>query len=139
MTNTCLDTMGRKSGENLSMTYCHNLGGYQVFVYTKSEQIVSDDNCLDASSEQGPVKLVRCHAMGGNQTWVYDEVVREMFKFWYTILCRWDLENEKKILEWSKKLWNAANIISLKVFISCVATALKICREYFDVWKISKN
>ncbi|XP_049824738.1 polypeptide N-acetylgalactosaminyltransferase 5 isoform X2 [Aethina tumida] len=73
-TRNCLDTMGRKSGENLGMTYCHNLGGNQVFAYTKRQQIMSDDNCLDASNKRGPVKLVRCHGMGGNQAWVYDDV-----------------------------------------------------------------
>nr|XP_022916972.1 polypeptide N-acetylgalactosaminyltransferase 5-like isoform X1 [Onthophagus taurus] len=75
-THNCLDTMGRKSGENLGITYCHNLGGNQVFAYTKRQQIMSDDNCLDASSKDGPVKLVRCHGMGGNQAWVYDEIDR---------------------------------------------------------------
>ncbi|XP_044253613.1 polypeptide N-acetylgalactosaminyltransferase 5 isoform X1 [Tribolium madens] len=73
-TKNCLDTMGRKSGENLGMTYCHNLGGNQVFAYTKRQQIMSDDNCLDASNKKGPVKLVRCHGMGGNQAWAYDEM-----------------------------------------------------------------
>lgn len=33
---------------------------------------MSDDNCLDASSHEGPVKLVRCHGMAGNQAWIYD-------------------------------------------------------------------
>ncbi|KAK7871233.1 hypothetical protein R5R35_001093 [Gryllus longicercus] len=68
----CLDTLGRKGGENLGMSYCHGLGGNQVFAHTKREQIMSDDNCLDASSPGGPVKLVRCHGMGGNQAWVYN-------------------------------------------------------------------
>lgn len=72
-TKNCLDTMGRKSGENVGMTYCHNLGGNQVFAYTKRQQIMSDDNCLDAYSRTGPVKLVRCHGMGGNQAWMYDD------------------------------------------------------------------
>ncbi|XP_031352830.1 polypeptide N-acetylgalactosaminyltransferase 5 isoform X1 [Photinus pyralis] len=72
-TQSCLDTMGRKSGESLGMTYCHNLGGNQIFAYTKRQQIMSDDNCLDASNRYGPVKLVRCHGMGGNQAWVYDD------------------------------------------------------------------
>ena len=36
---------------------------------------MSDDNCLDASQHDGPVKLVRCHGMGGNQAWVYNEKV----------------------------------------------------------------
>jgi len=47
----------------------------QVFAYTKRQQIMSDDNCLDASSPEGPVKLVRCHGMGGNQAWTYSTQV----------------------------------------------------------------
>lgn len=92
--------MGHKSGENLGVSYCHGLGGnqvnfisvgvfnfnhnpkctiqkplFQVFAYTRRQQIMSDDNCLDATSPEGPVKLVRCHGMGGNQLWVYDKNV----------------------------------------------------------------
>ncbi|EEB13944.1 UDP-GalNAc:polypeptide N-acetylgalactosaminyltransferase, putative [Pediculus humanus corporis] len=70
-TEQCLDTMGRKSGENVGMSYCHGYGGNQVFSYTKRHQITADDNCLDAASVRGPVKLVRCHGMGGNQEWKY--------------------------------------------------------------------
>ncbi|XP_011260286.1 polypeptide N-acetylgalactosaminyltransferase 5 isoform X2 [Camponotus floridanus] len=69
---TCLDTMGRRTGENVGISYCHGLGGNQVFAYTKRQQIMSDDMCLDAASPQGPVKIVRCHGMGGNQAWVYN-------------------------------------------------------------------
>lgn len=69
----CLDTMGHKSGEKVGSSYCHGLGGNQVFAYTKRQQIMSDDNCLDASNAHGPVNLVRCHGMGGNQEWSYDE------------------------------------------------------------------
>jgi hypothetical protein len=47
----------------------------QVFAYTKRQQIMSDDNCLDASSPEGPVKLVRCHGIGGNQAWTYNTQV----------------------------------------------------------------
>lgn len=36
---------------------------------------MSDDNCLDAASLNGPVKLVRCHGMGGNQAWTYNQDV----------------------------------------------------------------
>lgn len=72
-TKNCLDTLGRKSGEQVGMSYCHGLGGNQVFAYTKRQQIMSDDNCLDAASPDGPIKLVRCHGMGGNQNWVYSE------------------------------------------------------------------
>ncbi|XP_044595418.1 polypeptide N-acetylgalactosaminyltransferase 5 isoform X2 [Cotesia glomerata] len=69
----CLDTMDRKTGENVGLSYCHGLGGNQVFAYTKRQQIMSDDMCLDAASPQGPVKIVRCHGMGGNQAWSYNE------------------------------------------------------------------
>lgn len=72
-THTCLDTMGRRTGENVGISYCHGLGGNQVFAYTKRQQIMSDDMCLDAASPQGPVKIVRCHGMGGNQAWVYND------------------------------------------------------------------
>lgn len=72
-TKNCLDTMGRKSNEKIGSSYCHGLGGNQVFAYTKRHQIMSDDNCLDASNALGPVNLVRCHGMGGNQEWIYDE------------------------------------------------------------------
>lgn len=48
---------------------------YQVFAYTKRSQIMSDDNCLDASNIVGPVSLIRCHGLEGNQAWVYDSKV----------------------------------------------------------------
>lgn len=70
--NLCLDTYGRKSGENAALSVCHGLGGNQVFAYTKRKQIMADDNCLDAQSQRGPVKLIRCHGMGGNQEWLYN-------------------------------------------------------------------
>lgn len=70
--NMCLDTYGRKSGENAALSICHGLGGNQVFAYTKMKQIMADDNCLDAQNQRGPVKLIRCHGMGGNQEWLYN-------------------------------------------------------------------
>ena len=80
-THNCLDTMGRKSGEDVGLSYCHGLGGNQVFAYTKRQQVMSDDNCLDATGQTSPVKLVRCHGMGGNQAWNYND---EVNKFWNT-------------------------------------------------------
>lgn len=70
--NHCLDTYGRKNGENVAVSQCHGLGGNQVFAYTKRKQIMSDDNCLDAESKSEPVRLIRCHGMGGNQYWDYN-------------------------------------------------------------------
>ena len=73
-THNCLDTMGRKSGEEVGMSYCHGLGGNQVFAYTKRQQVMSDDNCLDVAGPSSPVKLVRCHGMGGNQAWTFNKM-----------------------------------------------------------------
>ncbi|XP_015600432.1 polypeptide N-acetylgalactosaminyltransferase 5 isoform X1 [Cephus cinctus] len=72
-TGTCLDTMSRRTGEPVGISYCHGLGGNQVFAYTKRQQIMSDDMCLDATDRHATVKIVRCHGMGGNQVWVYDD------------------------------------------------------------------
>ena len=80
-TQTCLDTMGRKGGENVGISYCHGLGGNQVFAYTKRQQIMSDDNCLDATGTDGMVKLIRCHGMAGNQAWLYDSEVLYLTHF----------------------------------------------------------
>ncbi|XP_014220951.1 polypeptide N-acetylgalactosaminyltransferase 5 [Trichogramma pretiosum] len=68
----CLDTMGRRTGENLGISLCHGLGGNQIFAYTKRQQIMSDDMCLDATNPKGRIKIVRCHGMGGNQVWIYN-------------------------------------------------------------------
>jgi len=50
-----------------------------VFAHTKRQQIMSDDNCLDATGSDGTVKLIRCHGMAGNQAWTYDSEVRVFF------------------------------------------------------------
>jgi polypeptide N-acetylgalactosaminyltransferase len=76
--NNCLETYGRKSGENIAMTQCHGLGGNQVFVYTKRKQIMSDDNCLDASDGKSAVNLIRCHGTGGNQMWDYTDLTKSI-------------------------------------------------------------
>jgi hypothetical protein len=62
----------------------------QVFAYTKRQQIMSDDNCLDASSPEGPVKLVRCHGMGGNQAWTYNTQVFVLQLYFSVFELRYD-------------------------------------------------
>lgn len=46
---TCLDTMGRRTGENVGISYCHGLGGNQVRIST----IVS---------EAGTIREIKAHA-----------------------------------------------------------------------------
>ncbi|XP_022659187.1 polypeptide N-acetylgalactosaminyltransferase 13-like [Varroa jacobsoni] len=74
----CLDTYGKKSGDVLYMGKCHGLGGNQVFAYTRRQQIMADDACMDASLPSGPVKLIRCHNMGGNQMWMFDQGTKQI-------------------------------------------------------------
>ena len=57
-----------------------------MFAYTKTKQIMADDNCLDAASVDGPVKLVRCHGLGGNMAWMFDREVQTI-KHVYTGRC----------------------------------------------------
>ena len=45
-THNCLDTMGRKSGENLGLSYCHGLGGNQANTNMKNIQILREINCV---------------------------------------------------------------------------------------------
>lgn len=76
-----------------------------MFAYTKRQQIMSDDNCLDAAASEGPVKLLRCHGMGGNQMWSYDREVCLFHFSFFSLFSKaflfvpliWDGVNEKNI------------------------------------------
>ena len=36
---------------------------------------MTDDLCLDVSTQHGPIKMLKCHKMGGNQKWLYSKEV----------------------------------------------------------------
>ncbi|XP_041422153.1 polypeptide N-acetylgalactosaminyltransferase 1-like [Xenopus laevis] len=74
-TNQCLDNMARKENEKVGIFNCHGMGGNQVFSYTASKEIRTDDLCLDVSKLNGPVIMLKCHHLRGNQLWEYDPVV----------------------------------------------------------------
>jgi polypeptide N-acetylgalactosaminyltransferase len=96
--NQCLDTLKRKNGEKIAVSRCEGLSGNQVFAYTKRKQIVTDDNCLDASDGEKdsskPIKLIRCHNVGGNQIWEYNQLTNTIIHN-STKLCL-DKPNPKK-------------------------------------------
>ena len=56
-----------------------------MFAYTKRQQIMSDDNCLDATGTDGIVKLIRCHGMKGNQAWDFDSKVVIVLPLIFTV------------------------------------------------------
>ncbi|VDI19498.1 polypeptide N-acetylgalactosaminyltransferase [Mytilus galloprovincialis] len=67
-TNKCIDSMGRKSGEKTGLVHCHSQGGNQVFSYTQSKQLRTDDNmCVDV--QYYSVMLVDCDTSHGQ--WQY--------------------------------------------------------------------
>jgi len=69
----CLDTMGRKEGENVGIYLCHGQGGNQVFSYTLDKEIRVDDLCLDVARSSSPVQMVKCHHQKGNQLWEFND------------------------------------------------------------------
>uniref|UniRef100_A0AC34GPZ6 Polypeptide N-acetylgalactosaminyltransferase n=1 Tax=Panagrolaimus sp. ES5 TaxID=591445 RepID=A0AC34GPZ6_9BILA len=58
-TKLCFDTMGKKSGENASVSLCHGAGGNQAWSFTKEGQIRSDEICLSAFHEGSTSKILQ--------------------------------------------------------------------------------
>lgn len=74
-TGQCIDSMGRKSGQKVGMVQCHGMGGNQVFAYTGSKQLATDDNlCVDATYNS-PV-FTRCDS--GKGQWDYVKETLEL-------------------------------------------------------------
>jgi len=80
--NHCVDTLGRrKANDTVGHYRClpKREPGYvsQMWMYSKTMEIISLENCLDASVSNPdsitykPVKLFPCHRLGGNQLWHY--------------------------------------------------------------------
>ena len=73
--NKCIDSMGRKSGEKTGFVHCHSQGGNQVFSYTGTQQLRTDDNlCVDAV--YNTVMLVQCDNSHGK--WEYKRQTLEI-------------------------------------------------------------
>lgn len=72
-TNECLDTMDTTS--KLELLPCHNLGGNQLWVLTKTNEIKNDEVCVDGVKMSGDVEVANCHGQQGNQHWSYDKLV----------------------------------------------------------------
>lgn len=69
----CLDTMGRKAGETVGGTLCHNQGGNQAWALTDNDELQNDEVCLTADTERQPVKLQKCTRTSESQKWRYDD------------------------------------------------------------------
>lgn len=71
--NFCLDSFGRKSGEDVSASFCHEKGGNQLFEFSKHHNIITGTLCLDSTGGPGVVKLNTCKKDTLSQQWDYDE------------------------------------------------------------------
>jgi len=67
----CIDTMGKKSGQQAGLSVCHGLGGNQAWSLTKIGEIRSDETCLSVKSQA--IFLEKCATTNPNQ--------RHIFKF----------------------------------------------------------
>lgn len=75
-TQNCIDTLGRRIGENAGTFTCHKQGGNQAFAFTKSKQIISSGHmCLSFDGEENVVSLGTCDKNVIDQEWSYDENV----------------------------------------------------------------
>jgi polypeptide N-acetylgalactosaminyltransferase len=73
--NYCLDTMGRKAGEDAGATFCHGQGGNQIFEFSKSNNLITGLLCLDTMGAPGVVKMSNCNKGAKSQQWDYDNMV----------------------------------------------------------------
>lgn len=77
----CLDTYSHQATFSVEKESCHYLGGNQVFMVTKTNEIRWDHLCLDVDGVGKPVLLQECHEQKGNQKWVYSPEVIACFSF----------------------------------------------------------
>uniref|UniRef100_A0A914BW39 Polypeptide N-acetylgalactosaminyltransferase n=1 Tax=Acrobeloides nanus TaxID=290746 RepID=A0A914BW39_9BILA len=73
-TKLCIDTMGRKAGENAGVSMCHGIGGNQAWSLTKEGEIRSDELCLSYSKSLrsgNSVKLDKCATANVNAKHVF--------------------------------------------------------------------
>ncbi|RUS86465.1 hypothetical protein EGW08_005780 [Elysia chlorotica] len=70
----CVDSPAdhRNYHKTVKMWPCHNQGGNQFWMLSKSGEIRRDDGCLDYSGGDGVI-IYPCHGQKGNQEWQYRE------------------------------------------------------------------
>ncbi|KAG4066660.1 hypothetical protein HA402_007296 [Bradysia odoriphaga] len=94
---TCLDSPARKKDlrKAVGLYPCHNQGGNQYWMLSKTGEIRRDEACLDYSG--GDVVLYPCHGSKGNQYWVYNTDTNQL-RHGSSDKCLSMTENKKKII-----------------------------------------
>merc|ERR1712241_432251 len=72
-THNCMDTMGRKSGEEVGLSYCHGMGGNQAWNYNFEDRVIRHMNtnkCLATQRDKPSTPiLVDCNPDSVYQQW----------------------------------------------------------------------
>ncbi|XP_055694625.1 putative polypeptide N-acetylgalactosaminyltransferase 9 isoform X1 [Lutzomyia longipalpis] len=75
---TCLDSPARKKDlkKAVGLYPCHNQGGNQYWMMSKTGEIRRDEACLDYAGQE--VILYPCHGSKGNQFWAYNQDTKQI-------------------------------------------------------------
>ncbi|VDM31015.1 unnamed protein product [Hydatigera taeniaeformis] len=75
LTQHCMDapTHEKKAKIKLVGYPCHNQGGNQFWLLSKTNEIRRDDYCLDSGFEPPYITVSNCHSQGGNQRFEYTD------------------------------------------------------------------
>ncbi|CDS42642.1 Ricin B lectin [Echinococcus multilocularis] len=74
LTQHCVDAPTHDKEKIKLVGYpCHNQGGNQFWLLSKTNEIRRDDYCLDSGFEPPYITISNCHSQGGNQHFEYTE------------------------------------------------------------------
>lgn len=78
----CLDwgamRKGKSKGSKVEVFWCHDQGGNQYWLLSKTGELRRDDHCLDYPGKN-EVMLYSCHSQRGNQQWTYDHDKSQLY------------------------------------------------------------
>nr|CDS29350.1 Ricin B lectin [Hymenolepis microstoma] len=74
-TGHCVDAVSPEKKNRVTVVGypCHNQGGNQFFLLSKSFELRRDDYCFDSGYEPPQISMGSCHSQGGNQHFEYTD------------------------------------------------------------------